>query len=214
MLLTIDGAPRQLIPIKDFRAAHDLPPEFGVSLFEPKDWTGLGRIDRAGAELNSVRAALLAAIPPRMTAYEWLLFSPTLAHLFEAQLYEINPSVGLKDVEIEFAVAGFSDVCQGLWYALASGSGANPLFHHVYSEWLNNSIRIFSTLYPYTHQNQTWEVQIFAHAYGRAGLIIRTPTETHYTYDPALGCPAEGFMTSLMREITERVEVAVGGKGD
>jgi hypothetical protein len=211
MLLTIDGAPRQLIPIKDFRAAHDLPPEFGVSLFEPKDWTGLGRIDRAGAELNSVRAAVLAAIPERMTSYDWLIFYPTLARLFEAQLYEINASVGLKDVEIEFAVAGFSDVCQGLWYALVSEGGVNSLFYHVYSDWLNNSVRVFSTTYPYIHQNQPWEAQIFAHAYGRAGLIVRTPTEIHYTHDPALGCPAEGFMTSLMREITEKVEAATRG---
>src|SRR5262245_64156367 len=98
MLLTIDGQPREFTPIKDFRAAHDLPPEFGVALFEPKDYAGLGRIDRAGAELNGVRAALLDALPTQIKAPSWLSFLPDYARLFEAKLYEINAQVGLKDV--------------------------------------------------------------------------------------------------------------------
>src|SRR5215468_10465901 len=110
MLLTINGEAHQLVPIKDFRLAFDLPPEFGVALFELKDYAGLGRIDRAGADLNNVRAALLDALPDHMTAPGWLTFLPDYARFFESKLYEINAQVGLKDVEIEFAVAGLSDV--------------------------------------------------------------------------------------------------------
>jgi hypothetical protein len=220
MLFNIDGQPRDLTPIKDFRVAHDLPPEFGVGLFEPKDYAGLGRIDRAGAELNSVRDALLDALPAHMNARGWLTFLPDYARLFESKLYDINAQVGLKDVEIEFAVAGLSDVLHQFAYALvrlkskpttspfhAMGEGDN-LFRQVYADWLNNSLKVFSGVYPYDHQGKKWDVQIIAHAYGRAGLIVRTPSETYYVYDPALGCPAEGFMAALLTEIAARMAAA------
>jgi len=211
MRLTIDGQPRQWIPIRDFRAAFGLPPEFGVGLFEPKNYTGLGRIDRAGAELNRVRAALLDALPSQMPVRGWLNFLPGYARLFQDQLSAINRQVGLKDVEIEFAVAGLSDVLHQVTYGLLrinETPDAKQFFHHVYTEWLNNSVKVFAEVYPYDHAGQRWDVQIFAHAYGRAGLVVRTPAETHYVYDPALGCPAEGFMTTLLGEISGRILAA------
>ncbi len=203
MLLTIDGAPRQLLPIRDFRDAHDLPPDFGVAHFEPKDWTGLGRIDRAGAELNQVRAAMLDAIPTHMTPRSWLAFLPDYTRLFEQQLYDINPQVGLKDVEVEFAVAGLSDVCQAVAYALVRG-GVNT-FQAIYTDWLDSTVKIFTQIYPYTHHDHHWQIQIFAHAYGRAGLIVRTPETAYYVHDSALACPAEGFMASLLNDIAARI---------
>jgi hypothetical protein len=221
MHLTIDGSPRQLIPIKDFRAVHNLPPEFGVAYFEPKDYDGLGRIDRAGSELNTVRAAMLDALPAMIPARHWLTFLPDYAHLFESQLYAINAQVGLKDVEIEFAVAGLSDVCQALAYALLrtdspslrSGEGAGEwgsrdFFHPIYTQWLDNSLKVFTQTYSYAHAAENWQIQIFAHAYGRAGLVVRRPDVTDYVYDPALGCPAEGFMTALLGEIAARMLAA------
>lgn len=213
MQLTIDGVARQLIPIKDFRAAHNLPPEFGVAHFEPKEYAGLGRIDRAGAELNTVRAAMLDALPPSMPARGWLTFLPEYARLFETKLYEINAAVGLKDVEIEFAVAGLSDVCQALAYALLRGDRGGVqepkiFFARIYGEWLDNSLKVFSQVYPYAHGDETWQVQIFAHAYGRAGLVVARPDATEYVYDPALGCPAEGFMSFLLGEIGARMGAA------
>jgi hypothetical protein len=211
MRLTIDGSPRQLIPIKDFRAAHNLPPEFGVAWFEPKDYEGLGRIDRAGIELNTVRAAMLDALPATIPARHWLTFLPDYAHLFESQLYAINAQVGLKDVEIEFAVAGLSDVCQALAYALVRGrvnEPTNDFFHAVYNQWLDNSLKVFTQTYSYAHTAESWQIQIFAHAYGRAGLVVHRSAATDYVYDPALGCPAEGFMTALLGEIAARMLAA------
>jgi hypothetical protein len=214
MRLTIDGQPRQLTPIKDFRAAHSLPSEFGVALFEPKDYTGLGRIDHAGAELNTVRAALLDALPVHLPARDWLAFLPDYARLFEEKLYAINAQVGLKDVEIEFAVAGLSDVLHQVAYALLRGFTPPPareFFHTIYSQWLDNSVKVFSESYSYDHAGQAWQIQLIAHAYGRAGLVVRTTGEIHYVYDPALGCPAEGFMTALLAEIVGRMLAANAG---
>jgi hypothetical protein len=205
MHLTVDGAPRPFIPIKAFREAHDLPPEFGVALFEPKDFTGLGRIDRAGAELNSVRAAVLAAIPAALPLQAWLNFAPELTRLFTNKLYEINLRVNLHDVEIDFAAAGFADVCQTVIYAMLRARGAPPLpFEAIYGEWLDQTTRVSQTIHPYND----WQVQIVTHAYGRAGLIVRTETETFYVQDAALGCPAEGYMAALLADVAARIMAA------
>jgi hypothetical protein len=209
--LTLDGQPHEFIPIKEFRADHALPAEFGVGLFEPKDYAGLGRIDRAGAELNSVRTAVLDAIPTQMPLQGWLAFLPELARLFQNKLYEINAQVGLKDVEVDFAVAGFGDVCQALLYAMmrARAEGTTlPRFEQVYGEWLDSSARVYGEAYSYPRKDEMWNVRIVAHAYGRTGLIVDTGENTYYVYDSALGCPAEGFMAALLSEVAGRIIAA------
>jgi len=208
LTLTIDGLSYTFTPVKDFRAAHNLPPEFGVSYFAPKDYSGLGRIDRAGAELNSVREAVLSALPEKIPAVQWLSVLPDLTQLFQNKLYEINPQVGLKDVEIEYAVSGFSDVCQAYAYALVRAHAAHqptPDFRVVYTDWLSGTARIFAEEYPYLHQGQQWNIRIVAHSYGRIGLLIQAGETTHAVYDPALACPAEGFMTVLLGEVAARM---------
>lgn len=201
----LDGTSYTFMPIKDFRAAHNLPSEFGVGHFQPKDYAGLGRIDRAGAELNAVRSAVLGAIPERIPMQNLLVIVDDLTRTFENQLMTINPQVGLREAEIGFAVAGFSDVCQAWVYALlrARASKAElPDFQMVYRDWLNSTIRLFSEVYVYPPD---WRIQVVAHAYGRIGLLIYTPDSTHAVYDPSLACPAEGFMTTLLGEVCERL---------
>jgi hypothetical protein len=207
MNFLIDGQPRTLSPLKDFRAQHGLPPEFKVSLFEPKDYAGLGNIERAGADLNAVRHLVLASIPPHVT--QATLFSdalPRLERVFEQQLYAINPVVGLKDVEIGFAVSGFADVCRAWGYAFVRARiDKTPLpdFNHIYADWLYSSIRVSQTLHPYAHQGQTWQIQVLTHAYGRFGLVVHSGQAAHYVYDAALACPAEGYMLTLLSEVVQ-----------
>ena len=202
MRLTIEAVPRSFVPIKSFREAHHLPPEFGVALFEPKDYTGLGRIDQAGMELNGVRAAVLAAIPPNLTLQSWLAFIPDLTRRFTDQLYAINPRVNLHDVEIEFAAAGFADVCQAVVYALLRARDAPaPSFEAIYGDWLDQTARVSQTIHLYG----AWQVQIITHAYGRAGLIVRMESETAYVQDAALACPAEGYMAALLAEVAAQI---------
>jgi hypothetical protein len=210
MQFTIDGQPQNFVPIKAFRTAQGLPSTFSVAHFQPKDYTGLGRIDQAGVELNQVRGAVLAALPTHLPAPQWLAFVPGLVQVFEQKLNAINPQVGLKAVEIEFAVGGFSDVCQAVAYALlrAQGSGTAPEFQSVYRDWINGTVRVFSEAYPYAHAGEDWRVQVVAHAYGRIGLIVRRPDGTDYVYDPALACPAEGFMAALLADVGTRMIAA------
>jgi hypothetical protein len=199
MQLTIEGTPRQFEPIKAFRAKHDLPPEFGVALFEPKDYNGLGRIDRAGADLNSVRATVLDAIPAKMALRDWLNFIPDLTDLFRRALEAINLKVGLHDVEIEYAAAGFADVCQAVVYAKVRG--AEMPFEAIYGMWLDQTVRVSQTV----HRYGGWDVQIVTHAYGRAGMIVREGSETHYVSDSTLGCPADGYMATLLADVSARI---------
>jgi hypothetical protein len=208
MHLSLNGARRDFTPIKVFRAEHSLPASFGVALFEPKDYTGLGSIENAGTQLNGVRETVLNAIPTQMSASGWLSFLPQLTTLFKNELYSINDVVNLKDVEIDFAAAGFGDVCHAFVYALLRARAEGkppPAFESIYADWLDSTTRISQTIYRYTHGGQEWHIQIVTHAYGRAGLIITTPTDIHYIHDSALGCPAEGYMASLLKEVAERI---------
>jgi hypothetical protein len=198
----IEGESREFVPIRQFRAQYTLPAVFGVALFEPKDYTGLGSIDRAGAELNAVRAAVLAAVPRGVPPSAWLTRLPALHGLFRAQLEQINPAVGLHEAEIDFAAAGFGDVTQAFAYALVRAAGdPPPAFESVYRDWLNSTVRVSGLVHHYAHGDQTWMIQMVNHAYGRAGLIVRMAGAAHYVADAALGCPAEGFMAALLGEV-------------
>jgi hypothetical protein len=209
MQLSIDGVRHTFTPMREYRAQHGLPPEFGVALFEPKDYRDLGSIEgvEAGAALNSVRAAVLAALPPALTP-DMLLTTPALlTEVFRAQLYAINRIVGLREVEVEFAVAGFADVVQNYAYALVRarlGGAAPPDFWAVYGAWLESSARVAYTEHEYAHAHscEVWRVQVVSHAYGRAGLVVeRGSADADYVVDGALACPADGFMAGLLREV-------------
>lgn len=199
MRLTLDGIAHEFMPIKTFREMHELPSDFAIALFEPKDYSGLGRIDGAGVELNSVRAAVIAALPTRQTPQGWLGLIPELTRVFRERLYAINERVNLRDVEIDFAVAGFSDVCYAVVYTLLRGSA--PPFEAIYGAWLDSTARVSQTIHPY----RDWQVRIVTHAYGRAGMIVSAGAETFYVQDSALACPAEGFMAALLGEVANRI---------
>jgi hypothetical protein len=79
-----------------------------------------------------------------------------------------------------------------------------PRFDEVYENWLNKTIEISST-YVYAYHDELWQVEMVKHAYGRCGLIVRTPTNVHYLYDSSVLCPAEKFMESLCRAVIERI---------
>jgi hypothetical protein len=215
MKLLIEGTQRIFTPIHRYREVHHLPADFGVARFEPKDYTGLGSIDSAdaGAALNTLRAAILAAVPERAAPEDLPAATDMLASVFRTQLYAINSSVGLKPVEIDFAVAGFADVTQNYAYALLrarlSRSPA-PSFAEVYSGWLESSARVATTLHEYRHEGNIWHIRVVSHAYGRTGLVVQRADGEEYVEDSALACPAEGFMLRLLKEVCAGLLTAAG----
>lgn len=219
MLLIIDGTPREFVPIKQFRAAHDLPASFGVGHFQPKDWNGLGALDRAGASLMTLRANVMEAVPAHIVPARLLTVVSVLSAVFHRELTAINPTVGLQVVEVEFASAGFNDVCQAYAYALtrsrlngaelsfSSAAVTTVSFDQVYADWLNASVKIASPVYPYPHADQTWGVQVIAHAYGRIGLMVADAEGVTYVADTTLACPAEGFMVALLTDVCASINI-------
>lgn len=210
MHLIIDHVPCEFVPIKVFRAAHDLPETFGVAFFQPKEYDGLGSIDgaAAGAALNRLRASLLSAVPDRAAAPDLLMLIDGLIDRFRADLYAINDAIGLRPEEVEFAIAGFADVIQTYAYGLLRArmtADALPSFEAVYANWLQDSVRVSGSEAVYHEGGRDWRVRIVSHVYGRVGLIVETGAEVHHVYDSLLACPAEGFMQALLSDVCAKL---------
>ena len=212
MEMMIEGSLRKLTPLRDFREQYALPQTFGVAHFEPKDYTGLAHIDTAGSELNGVRQVVLSAVPKRITAPDAINAITHLRDMFHQQLLAINARVELKAVEIDYAVSGFEDVCLAVVYAhlrAASTHAPVPPFMQVYGQWFHDGVRVSSRIHPYTHDGETWQIRIINSPYGRAGLIVDTGDDKHYVLDTALGCPAEGYMLTLLRDVADKLYTAL-----
>lgn len=208
MELTLDGQVTPFIEVREFRAAHHLPETFGIALFEPKDTAELGSIADAGAALNDVRDLLLAVTPELYAQVGILDFPSALGAIFRGQLAEINAQVGLRQPEIDFAVAGLEDLLRAVVFALIRtqiNRTAPPAFEALYAQWVNESVRVSARVHAYHHDGEAWSVQIVNTVYGRVGLIVRTPSATYHVHDTALTCPADGYMAGLLREIAALV---------
>jgi hypothetical protein len=189
-----------------------LPEAFGVQTFEPKDFEGLAAIDRAGSEMNEMRAALLNLVPTRMLTPEILPFVDRMVAMFRAALAGINDRVGLRIQEIEFAVAGFADVLHNWAYALIRARASHtslPDFQFVYMNWLQSSVRVSQRVFPYPGATGSLHVQVLNHAYGRIGLRVADQDQVYYVQDGIYACPAEGYMVSLLTELAELLAAAV-----
>ena len=212
MQLSIDGHLQTLVDIKTFREQLGLPQHFGVSYFEPKDYRGLGSIEQAGAELNSVRNQIIQTVPERLERFALLPLIDSLAMLFRDALNTINDRVGLREDEVEFAVAGFTDVLMAVAYACIENRSLTTSdldFNAIYFAWVNSSTRISSQVHVFDHRAQPLNIQIINTAYGRAGLVVDIDEARHYVRDGVFACPAEGFMMHLLRDVVDRIMLAV-----
>src|SRR5688500_7363972 len=125
---TIRGEKCQFMPIAAFRELYNLDEDFAVSLFQPKDYQGLGSINGAGASLHQVYESVIAAIPEQNPQAGWRAFLLELQILFRQQLLAINKQVGLKSSEIDYAVLKFGAICQEFLHRLIEyRMGAKPV---------------------------------------------------------------------------------------
>ncbi|GIK41689.1 MAG: hypothetical protein BroJett011_55220 [Chloroflexota bacterium] len=207
MQLTIDGQPHTFIPLPAFRQQWGLPEEFSLAYFEPKDWQGLGTLDGSGKALAALRQRMLEAVPVTITLAELIFQAQTLADRFHTELTAINPQIGLREVEVEFAVAGLADVLQSVAYQLVQLSHTyrhDPSqvqthfdFSGLYQNWLDASVRVSATTQIYAQQNATYQVRVIYNPYGRVGLKVEVAGEVYYVTDLALACPALHYMQDL-----------------
>jgi hypothetical protein len=213
MQLTIAGQIHTFIPLHLFRSQRELPDDFNLARFEPKDWQGLGRLDGSGKALAIVRQRVLEAVPQTIILTDLISQVEALTNLFQRELAAINPQIGLREVEVDFAVAGFADVTQAVAYQLLRLSHAyyhdptqiEPAFDFlaIYQSWLDASARLSSTVHPYTYKNTQYQVQVVYNAYGRVGLRVQVVGEVYYVADMSLACPASNYMLDLCREVAQ-----------
>lgn len=79
-------------------------------------------------------------------------------------------------------------------------------FVNIYQTWQSASTRLAETVYAYSPD---WQVQVILNPYGRIGLKCVGGAGTHYVADPALACPASGFMFGLCAEVARTLEAAL-----
>ncbi len=215
MHLMVEGVLQPLVAIAAFREAHGLPADFGVTCFESKDWDGLGRIDAGGQALKHLRDGVLGCVPSYLPFERLPDTLRTLREIFHTQLEAVNGQIGLKQAEIEFASSGFNDMLQTAFYAWTRARLAKaplPPFEDVYRTWLNDSVRVSSTVHPYAHRGALWQVRVLNTIYGRAGLAVTLGDgHTVYVLDSVLSCPAEGFMVHLLKQIYKKLYNASTG---
>ncbi len=212
MQLTINNKTRQFIPIHTFRAEWNLPNEFSVAFFEPKDWTGLGSLEGAGEPLQKLQQQVLQSIPPQLTLADLLPLVQLLTNTFHQQLDAANTQIGLKTVEIDFAVAGFHDVIQSVAYKLVQLAHTYPnnlplalskfSFTEAYFSWLNDSVQVSTTKHVYINGDTQFEVYVVNYAYGRVGLEVHIAGDCIYVADTGLACPAAGYMQDLCADVS------------
>ncbi|PJF29696.1 MAG: hypothetical protein CUN52_07090 [Phototrophicales bacterium] len=196
------------VPIRQFRAEYHLPDDFGVALFEPKDFTGMASIDKAGDALKTLRQTVLdglASPSPDLSDGEfWDAFTGLFYHTLKA----VNDAIGLKDAEIDFALSGYADMLH-TWFidyfrARQTKTAPTP-FDTLYDEWVANSGRRSERIHHYQHNGADWHIRILNNIYGRVGLQVDMPDKTVYVHDPIYQCPAEGFMRHLLQDVVKKL---------
>ncbi len=216
MQLTINNQLETFISLEQFRQQWRLPVEFSITYFQPKDWTGLGSVTGAGDALTVLRQRIIASTEQFETTLDLMQAVARLTALFQRELQLVNRQVGLSDVEVDFAVAGFGDILQGVAYELLQlklKSSRHPAkirqmfdFKTVYQRWLDGSVRIFSHEYTYQHEGRRFIVRIVNNPYGRVGLAVTTPDgQIAYVTDTALACPVSNYMYNLCQQIALRL---------
>lgn len=208
MKLVIAGQSHILIPIQAFRAQHGLPETFGLVFFDAKDTEGLASMQLAGESLNKLEQALLQSIPAQYDLMSLLTICDQLTATFHNELIRINDRIGLREPEVDYAVAGFGDVLrrwcyQTIQHQISRATHAD--FKPIYAQWLADSVRIATHIFYYDHKGQSWQIQVVNHAYGRVGLKINTGLSVQYVLDTVHACPAEGYMFRLMQAITAQL---------
>lgn len=195
----------------------NLPPEFNIAYFEPKDWSDLGSMEGAGAELQQIRRSMMVAVPKQTNLANVLTHVDALAYHFRRAMIVANEKIGLRPVEIDFAVSGFDDVMRAVAYRLIELGQMYPQapqtmaadfdFGAIYQAWLDDSAMVSGKVHTYEHDGQQFSVQVIYNAYGRFGLAVSPAHEddTHYVFDPSLACPAADYMRSLCGAVAERL---------
>ena len=215
MQLLINHQLQQLIPIQIFRQTWHLPDKFGLPFFEPEDRQDLGNMEQAGPALNELKDMVLQALPNKTGLDELFAEVSRLAAYFQFALETVNPQIGLRQPEIDFARSGFEDILQGAVDQLVRLGHTHRTqpelidqqfdYDEIYQTWLNDATRVATETKQFEHNGQTFIVHIVYNPYGRIGLEVQVNGEMYYVADPRLACPAASFMKTLCQAVAQQL---------
>jgi hypothetical protein len=216
MQLIINNHPQTFIALQTFRTRWGLPDDFATACFEPKEWTGLGSVEGSGQALAAIKHRILDVVPAVVQVSNLIPVVDILSTTFRRELETANEQIGLRQVEIDFAVAGFHDLLQAIIYRLIHlvhmGQGDMVKVHsqfdfrEIYLTWLSDSVRISTRVHTYVNGEQSFEVRIIYNAYGRIGLeVLAVDGQRYYVADMSLACPASGYMETLTEQVTQKL---------
>lgn len=222
MQLIIDNHPRAFISLQTFRTRWRLPDDFTIACFEPKEWTGLGSVEGSGQALAAIKHCVLEVVPALVQVSNLMPLVGILSTIFRRELETANEQIGLRQVEIDFAVAGFHDLLQTIVYRLIQlvhmcqkdmvQVRSQFDFSEIYLTWLSDSVRIGTRVHTYVNGEQPFEVRIIYNAYGRVGLeVLAVDGERYFVVDMSLACPASGYMETLAEQVAQKLGDALPG---
>jgi hypothetical protein len=207
MQLTVNNQPQNFIPIQIFRERWNLPDSFKMDLFEAKEWDGLGSLEKAGQILTTVRQRTLDTLPDRLEKSRLIAAVDDLTWIFRRELEAANTQIGLRSVEIDYAVSGFHDMLQAVayrWLEMLHSRSDSPTqvleqfdFSAIYRAWLDDSVRVSTTTHDYEHGETRFLIRIVYYIYGRLGFEVETLAGPEYVLDTSLACPASSYMRDL-----------------
>jgi hypothetical protein len=119
MQLKINNQLQIFSPVHQFRERWDLPENFNITLFEAKEWQGLGSLEGAGPTLAIVRQRITAAMPDRLDPSNLTIMAEELTRLFRGK----GETHYLVDTRLACPAAGFmvdlcAEVSQAMCHAL------------------------------------------------------------------------------------------------
>ena len=124
MQLTVNGESHDFISLTTFRAQWGLSADFTVMRFSPKDWTGLGSLERGGPALARLRQLVVRAVPATIRLHQLREHVLALSGLALSRLYGIiiEDSSELIRFGIDVSAANYNQIGLGMY------EGPNFLF--------------------------------------------------------------------------------------
>lgn len=219
MQLVINHKNQAFVPIQKFRVQFGLPDTFRMDHFEAKEWAGLGSTEGSGAILAAMRRRIIQAVPSQITIQTLMPAVDEIAQRFRQELTVANQQIGLRSVEIDFAVSGFYDVLQAAAYRLLELTHLHHQnlaavvdhfdFLSVYQAWLNDSVRVSGVAHNFQHNGRHFKVRVIYNVYGHVGLEVEFAGEIYYVADMSLACPATSYMQELYVAVAQALSKAL-----
>lgn len=205
--ITFHGRVQQLVPLEEFRTAHNLPNTFDITLFEPTGIT-YHPVWSQKTMLANLHEHLYTVVPEKIPLPQLNQIPHMLALIFQNEMITRGADAGLEVDDVEQVATDLQNILETAAYKLLelfyqqgqSYTAVGQQFDNtaVYQEVLDSTVHLGTTEHTYQHHDQTWTIHVIHTVYGPLGLHITSPTtpDPHLVADRTLAFPALDFIAS------------------